>query len=125
MRLRDKVAHEMDQPTLRTFIVATAVVSVFLLLSFLGFGYALLRGGFTFSEEVGAAFNAFVISALSLAATAGGIGLRAMLKRNTDLTEHVANGQRDEIARLHAENKELVARVARLELLLEQREEPS
>ena len=112
----------MDQPTLRTFIIAAAVVFIFLFLSFFGLAFLLYQGGFSFSEEVGAAFNAFVISLLSIAATAAGIGLRAMLKRNTDLTEHVANGQRDEIARLQAENKRLLTLVARLELRLEQHE---
>lgn len=110
----------MDQPTLRTFIVAAAVVIVFLLFSFFGLAFILYQIDFQFSEEVGSAFNAFIISVLSVAATAAGIGLRAMLKQNTDLTEHVANGQRDEIARLHDENKRLLTLVARLEMLLEQ-----
>ncbi|MCG8348243.1 MAG: hypothetical protein MI924_10745 [Chloroflexales bacterium] len=41
---------------------------------------------------------------------------------NTCVTDSVANGQREEIARLQTENERLVALVARLELLLEQHE---
>lgn len=115
----------MDQPTLRTFIVAVAAVCTLLLLAFIGLAFVLLQGGFTFSEEVGSAFNAFVLSLLTLALTTSGIWGRAMLKRNTEITEAAANGQRDELMQLQRENKELIARIARLELLLEQKNEES
>ena len=115
----------MDQPTLRTFIIAITAVCIFLLLSFFGIGFVLIQDGFSFSEEVGAAFNAFALSVLTLALTASGIWGRAILKRNTEITEAAANGQREENARLHRENSRLEAQIAYLQELIEMQRKDS